>query len=52
MKENLNCIISTYFEPITFNLKKQVFTDENNKILTVEYRDYKLIENNFFLKKL
>jgi predicted nucleotidyltransferase len=35
-----------------FNLKKQVFTDENNKILTVEYRDYKLIENNFYPQKV
>ena len=61
--ENKNYVLSSYnrksklyhkyyFEPITFNLKKQVFTDENNKILTVEYRDYKLIENNFYPQKV
>ena len=41
-----------YFEPLTFNLKKQVFTDKNKKILTIEYRDYKVIENNFLPQKV
>ena len=41
-----------YFEPLTFNLTKQVFTDKNKKFLTIEYRDYKEIENNFLPQKV
>ena len=61
--ENKNYVLSSYdkksklyhmyyFEPLTFNLKKQVFTDKNKKILTIEYRDYKVIENNFLPQKV
>ena len=61
--ENKNYVLSSYdrksklyqmyyFEPLTFNLKKQVLTDKNNKRLTIEYRDYKVIENNFLPQKI
>ena len=41
-----------YFEPITFNLKKQIITDNNQKNLTIQYGDYKLIEKNLLPQKI
>ena len=35
-----------YFEPLTFNLIKQVFTDNKKSSLTIEYSNYKVIDNN------
>lgn len=55
--ENKNYILSSYdrnnklnykyyFEPLTFNLIKQVFTDNKKSSLTIEYSNYKVIDNN------
>ena len=41
-----------YFEPITFNLIKQVVTDNKQSSLTIEYDNFKAIDKNILPQKV
>ena len=61
--ENKNYVLSSfdrknklnhkyYFEPITFNLIKQVVTDNKQSSLTIEYDNFKAIDKNILPQKV